>query len=260
MCKPAKRASKHHNSKNTNTKKHSIKSLVWNINNFQTKISGNKLLDNDFLTLVDQQDIVALVETHAKKGVTMDIPGFCEPFRKDRPLTKKCNKAHGGIAVFVKQDLIETKAVTEVKRPGENVLWLKIKKEFLGEHEDIFIGTVYFSPQTKKNKTLTESLIYDLATDIMHFEQLGNVILQGDFNARTNNATDHTDNSKDGNIFDLDEDLLNVTNPPNTRNSLDHAPVNKRGQELLDLCKGQNLLILNGRKPGDLFGAATCYT
>ena len=92
------------------------------------------------------------------------------------PLTKKCNKAHGGISLFVKQDLIETKAVTEVKRPGENVHWLKITKEILGEHEDIFIGTVYFSPQTKKNKTLTESLIYDLGTDIMHFEQLGNVI------------------------------------------------------------------------------------
>ena len=59
---------KHLTNKNANTTKHSMKSLVWNINNFQTKISGNKLLDNDFLKLVDQQDIVALVETHAKKG------------------------------------------------------------------------------------------------------------------------------------------------------------------------------------------------
>ena len=209
MCKPAKRANQH-NIENNNTTKHTIKSLVWNINNFQTKTSGNKLLDNDFLKLVSQQDIVALCETHAKRDASMDIPGFCEPFRKDRHLTKKCNKAHGGIAVFVKQELIETKAVSEIKRAGENVLWLKIRKEFLGEPEDIFIGTVYFSPQTKKNKTLTASLICDLATEIMHFEQLGQVMIQGDFNARTNNAADHTDNSQDDNIFELNKDL-NIT-------------------------------------------------
>ena len=109
---------------------------------------------------------------------------------------------------------------------------------------------------------MTASLICDLATEIMHLEQLGQAIIQGDCNACTNNAADLTDNSQDGNIFELNEDLLKITTPtpPNKRNSLDPAPVNKRGQELLDLCKGQNLLILNGPKPGDLFGAPTCYT
>ena len=189
MCKFTKIRKRTH--RNPNNTKHSIKSMVWNINNFQSKTSGNKLLDDDFIDIAAKQDIVTIVETHAKKGVSMDIPGFREPFRKDRPLTKKGYKAHGGIAVFVKQELIEANAITEIKRSSENVLWIKIKKEFLKEDKDIFIGSVYFSPQTKKNKTLTEALIQELASDIIHFEQRGNVIIQGDFNARTNKATDH---------------------------------------------------------------------
>ena len=124
MCKKAKRVKHSHNNKITYTEKNSIKSIVWNINNFQTKTSGNKLLDNDFFNLVHKNDIVALVETHAKKGVAMDIPGFYEPFRKDRNLSKTCIKPHGGIAVFVKQELIETKAISEINRANENVLWL----------------------------------------------------------------------------------------------------------------------------------------
>ena len=61
MCKPAKRANKYLSNIDTNTTKHFIKSLVLNINNFQTTISGDKLLDSDFLQLIDQQDIVELI-------------------------------------------------------------------------------------------------------------------------------------------------------------------------------------------------------
>ena len=50
----------------------------------------------------------------------------------------------------MKQELIETKVVSEIKGAGKNVLWLKIRKEFLGEPEDISISTVYFSTQIKK--------------------------------------------------------------------------------------------------------------
>ena len=68
MCKPAKSGNKYQSNIDTNTAKHFIKSLVRNINNFQTTILGDTLLDSDFLKLVDQQDIVDLVETHAKKA------------------------------------------------------------------------------------------------------------------------------------------------------------------------------------------------
>ena len=42
------------------------------------------------------------------------------------------------------------------------------------------------------------------------------------------------------------------------RNSEDKIK-NKRGGELLDLCKVSDLLILNGRTAGDIFGKFTCH-
>ena len=41
------------------------------------------------------------------------------------------------------------------------------------------------------------------------------------------------------------------------RNSEDKVPADHRGKELLELCKSLQLVILNGRKIGDLFGKFT---
>ena len=43
--------------------------------------------------------------------------------------------------------------------------------------------------------------------------------------------------------------------PPRT--SEDSTKVDGRGEELLDLCKAFNLVIINGRKTGDPFGKIT---
>ena len=51
--------------------------------------------------------------------------------------------------------------------------------------------------------------------------------------------------------------IVNNDTPPN-RNSM-HKSVNKRGLELLDMCKSLGLYILNGRKIGDPFGAFTSF-
>ena len=51
---------------------------------------------------------------------------------------------------------------------------------------------------------------------------------------------------------------LENTSDQHSRNSEDKI-VNKRGRELLDLCKVNDLLITNGRKVGDLFGKFTSH-
>ena len=43
------------------------------------------------------------------------------------------------------------------------------------------------------------------------------------------------------------------------RNSEDKVPADHRGRELLEMCKSLGLLILNGRKVGDLYGAYTSF-
>ena len=56
----------------------------------------------------------------------------------------------------------------------------------------------------------------------------------------------------------MDDDDSNLADYFKTRNS-DDDTVNARGKELLDLWKLKKLEIINGRKPGDLFGKYTCH-
>ena len=40
---------------------------------------------------------------------------------------------------------------------------------------------------------------------------------------------------------------------------MDRGDVNIRGSELLNICMSLNMVILNGRKPGDIFGKYTSF-
>ena len=93
-----------------------------------------------------------------------------------------------------------------------------------------------------------------LSNEILQFQDKGKVIIQGDLNAHTGNKEDiiqpnkfHQNNEIDDN-FELSH-----------RNSEDTSQTNIRGEELLELCKAHNLVILNGRKMGDPWGKVTSY-
>ena len=87
--------------------------------------------------------------------------------------------------------------------------------------------------------------------EIIRFQTKGRVLIQGDLNARINTENDTIEPDK------YDERLgISFTDIP-CRNSQDHGEVNVRGVELLNLCKSLNMVILNGRKTGDVFGKYT---
>ena len=94
----------------------SLKSILnLGINGYNSAIFGDKLIDDDFVSEIENCDIVSLLETHAT-GKSLSLPGFHEPFRSDRPLTKKLNKSFGGVAVFVRESLIKSKLVHLLKK------------------------------------------------------------------------------------------------------------------------------------------------
>ena len=80
----------------------------------------------------------------------------------------------------------------------------------------------------------------------------GAVLINGDFNARIGSQNDTISPNK----FDIELGIEIDGNGPK-RNSQDKI-TNKRGEELLDMCKSLDLFIVNGRKTGDPFGNYTC--
>ena len=141
--------------------------------------------------------------------------------------------------------------VQPVCTENQDIVWLKINKENAKLANDIYIGTLYLSPH--KGKITESEKIKNLAEDIIYFKgKGGDIILQGDFNARTSNNTDFVESDK----FDTETEIQQPHIIP--RNSKDKF-IDGRGRELLDLCKSLDLNILNGRNSGDIFGDFTSF-
>ena len=228
-----------------------LRICAWNINGYNSRIIGIKLLDKEFLRVLRDVDLVCLTETHMHTEILehLNIPGFQLLGYKNYKKNVKSNTARGGIAIFVKENVM--KLFTILKTDNEDIIWTKIKKELTGTNRDIFIATCYLSPA--KEKPNIPSKISKLREEALLFQAKGHVIINGDLNAWTGNANDTIQPDK----FD-DNFHISSNDPPPTRNSM-HKATNKRGLELLDTCKSLELYILNGRKVGDPFGQFTSF-
>ena len=134
------------------TKHELLKISSWNINGYNSRNIGNKLLDKDFLDEIKHDGLVGIVETHIYDEIldALSIPGFKLLTHKNRAFNKRSKKGDGGIAVFIKEEL--TKYVIPQMNENPDSVWVKIKKEISGEDDDIFIGTFYLVPTKSKNE------------------------------------------------------------------------------------------------------------
>ena len=227
-----------------------LKYCFWNIGGYNSRVIGNKLIHNDFLDNIKDCDIVGLAETHIHDGTLnkLSIPGFSRVHYLIRKANSK-GKGSGGVAIFCKLHI--ARHVTRVTKNNQDVAWVKIDKSLCGR--DIFLGTAYFSPTGTKEHISKQ--FRDLGEEIAKFRQKGEIIIQGDLNARTGREKDFvkSHNNEDYRDYKEEEEFGIVQ-----RNSED-ITINKRGEELLELCKSLDMVILNGRKIGDPWGRMTSH-
>ena len=223
----------------------------WNIHGHKHKELGNKLNLTEVKGIIKKHDIFGIVETHANEGSELDIESF-KHFIKFR--NSSGNRNHGGIAVYINNRIKE--GILYIPTQNENIIWCKLKKEFFQIDKDIYLGTVYLSPGNYE-KSQNADYMMELEEEISRFSTKGNVILQGDFNARTGNLQEYI-------LFDNDEHIdapndLVIDDNKTKRYSQDEHVVDSRGRSLIDICTENNLRILNGRIIGDSTGKKTCF-
>ena len=220
----------------------------WNINGYKSKIIGNKLSDPQFLEMVSGTDILGLAEIHAEGEIF--VPGFKLKKQKIREKKFKGPKVAGGLALLVREEIDDL--VQVIPNMNDDSIWIKLGKRSHDENEEVYIGTYYVSPPSKSKKSQEFDFFTDFNEEINSFQKKGVVLVQGDLNARTGHDKDFVEYDK--------FDPVGVENLCNQhiRNSQD-LNTNARGKELLDVCKLNDLLIMNGRKVGDLFGNYTSH-
>lgn len=162
-------------------------------------------------------------------------------------------RGRAGVSVLIRNK--HSDFVSNIKSASPNKIWSRLKGHLFGIHSDIFLAAVYLPPLQSQRKA-GEDILSVLEQEIHKFFKQGQIILLGDFNARTGTLNGFIENdcqdfTATDNAYDLDK------NWPK-RNNADYS-FNKLGDETLRLCIGKKLRILNGRVTGDLEGKLTSY-
>lgn len=130
--------------------------------------------------------------------------------------------------------------------------WLKLCKIFFHLKKDVYLCLIYFAPKCSVN--LLEMIEKDINDK---YSPKGDIIITGDLNARTASVLDYIINDTTTHI-PINNDKYQVDQITERRVSGDKI-VDSRGKELIDLCIGNQLRILNGRCCDNTIGKYTCF-
>ena len=179
---------------------------------------------------------------------TLEGYTFLSQYRKQHFIRKS-----GGIGVFLKSDIAPY--VTYIDSDSDFILWFKLSKQLLKTDQDVVIGAVYVPPSISRFCTEDELEMFEVEICNMCI-QYKYVLLTGDFNARTWIKDDFT-TADDflADHFDFDDTIRNffnassvlLENNMNLRRLSHDTVCNYEGNALLEICKSNNLCILNGR-------------
>ena len=147
------------------------------------------------------------------------------------------------------------------KASDASYMWLQFDRA-LGFEKDLYVCLAYVSPESSTHYNHPEAIspFDSLTEDIAEIcTKGGDVLLAGDFNARTADKEDFI--NREVLVSELLADVPRYTEPvvsPVHRQSADLTS-NHFGGRLLQLCQDADLLILNGRTKGDEHGKFTCH-
>ena len=236
-------------------RKQSLNILSWNVNDIRDQHEGQKTEIPDFSKTLNDHDIFCLQETKGEVNILNFI----------RFNSNRADSRSGGVCIGVRKSL--SSGIQKVKvLQSEDFVVVKLKARSFNLLRDTNIVNVYNSPlhssfKKRKNKDggVTWSTIDLLADCISNIPDDKDIILVGDFNARSG-LLDDSSISGDRHVL-LQMNTINNT----TRNQPDFPKrcnqdqkINADGKPFIDLTKTLGLTILNGRILGDVFGNYTC--
>ena len=201
--------------------------------------------------LICSCDIFGVSETWFGEDDDPSIKGY-----EFYPFNRKGNKGpiRGGIGWFIKSNLKEHIKLQE-HISDENFLWCKLSKNYFGFCDDLYICIVYIPPESSTREKRINLDHFSRLTDITKKIPSENIILLGDFNARTNNLPDVFRGEKEEEYMDQVDFFSNIDT---TRTNQD-STINKYGRLLTEYCIASRSYITNGRTVGDLQGKYTCH-
>ena len=223
--------------------------LSWNVECLRTC-----LLDIDFISFIEQYDLIFCSVTWQTSRDSFELSGYeCFDVPRLSSLTaNRRNRGHGGICCL--SEMNYQMVYKFLKKNPDGFLWVQLDREFFDLEQNICICFTYIPPKDSKYYKLSEIDLFEtLETGIRQYSSHGSIAIMGDINARTGQRNDFAPDSHPYEKF-IDP-LIGVNDNfsyefQTARSSMD-PEVNSSGLTLLDICKGADIRICNGRLYGD---------
>ena len=236
-----------------------IKILGLNVCGLRSKLN-NGIFDE----YVKCFQVICLSETKLSKNTDIDFSGTSlidyNCYTKEKTIESHQYGGVHGLCMLVSNNIVKhSKLITGVKSPY--VLWVQFSEEAFGF--SCVIGSVYLPcTKTHKDGEMFET-IYD---DIFYLKGILElpICLIGDMNSRTGELDDILifereviQSCETNDIADVFVDDFSGLNSIEDNNILSRKRVNKdktineNGKDLINLCKRNNMIIINGRTGSD---------
>lgn len=201
----------------------------------------------EFTKLIQKYDIVCVSETKLDKYDIIECKDYTF---YSKPRTEAYKRKSGGIGFFVHSRLIDR--VVTLESDCEYIFWLKLS---ISNHNEVVIGAIYIPPETSSfyNADEFHKFETEVSNKCTSFE---NVMLTGDANSYTSDLLDFTETDVFiTEMFEFDNVLPSTHDPLHLLNELKIplkrvskcSKVNRSGLKLIEMCKQNNMFILNGR-------------
>ncbi len=156
--------------------------------------------------------------------------------------------------VLVKETWANSTVVWKTTKDGTRI-WLRLGNVF---QRPLFLCIVYALPQGSPYADI--SLFEHICQEVGEVMNLDDVLIAGDFNARTGTNIDFIECSQLAYVLLVQQGIEDTM--PNDMLEHQNRDTITAGwhREFLDLCRTAGLFILNGRTPGDISEEYTCIS
>lgn len=144
-----------------------------------------KLKDSTFVNTVNRYDMFGVVETWSSTQSNLNVRGYTL-YSKNAIKRGKRGSKYGGVALYFKHKY--KPGVHLVASSSKYCLWVRLDGDFFGLDKDLYLGVIYLRPSNAK----TRDVYFDeLERDVTKYEAQGDIMITGDFNARTQTEMDY---------------------------------------------------------------------
>lgn len=211
----------------------------------------SKLKFPEFINLIRRYDIIGIQESKTDDTDSVNIPDYTVFYHNRTNISRFRS---GGITLIIKNEILPYVKIDQV-RNSKVVLLFTISRQLFHSTEDINCGIIYVPPYG--SRYAVDDPFLEIQSELLRYcVDSKHILLFGDFNSRTGTLSDNL--KFDENICEVNNlnDLFNENNEILGKLDLYNVPLNRfnadntvntYGRQLLELCKNNNLFILNGR-------------